>query len=190
MSQRPLVCPRNDRLTNRRWRVTTQIWVVLLRDWSKILFNQWEELPRSGWWHVISMEFLQSFARHRLSLHQAVNFTLHLIKVGKLKQFKKVSSDLKTILKTDLANLRFLSFEKGEACQSILIMLRGKIGLSKLSVKLSFTWRIKNLLVLKYFLTYLGSSVKTTIISRGYQWCRREMSASFSKNKSKQKLND
>ena len=85
------------------------------------------------------MEFLQSFARHRLSLHQAVNFTLHLIKVGKLKQFKKVSSDFKTILKTDLANLRFLSFEKGEACQSILIMLRGKRGLSKLSVKLSFT---------------------------------------------------
>ena len=27
--------------------------------------------------------------------------TLHLIKVGKLKRFKKVSSDLKTILKTD-----------------------------------------------------------------------------------------
>ena len=57
------------------------------------------------------------------------NFTLHLIKVGKLKRFKKVSSDLKTILKTNLANLRFLSFEKGQACQSILIMLRGKIGL-------------------------------------------------------------
>ena len=63
------------------------------------------------------------------------NLTLHLIKVGKLKRFKKVSSDLKTILKTDLANLRFLSFEKGEACQSILIMLRGKIGLSKPEVK-------------------------------------------------------
>ena len=29
-------------------------------------------------------------------------------------------------------------------------------------MKLSFTWRIKNLLVSKYFLTYLGSSVKTT----------------------------
>ena len=33
---------------------------------------------------------------------------LHLIKIGKLKRFKKSSSDLKTILKTDLANLRFL----------------------------------------------------------------------------------
>ena len=39
--------------------------------------------------------------------------------VYKLKRVKKVWSDLKTILKTDLANLRFLSFEKGEACQSI-----------------------------------------------------------------------
>ena len=59
------------------------------------------------------------------------NFTLHLIKVGKLRRSKKVSSDLKAILKTDL-NLRF---EKGEACQSILIMLREKIGLSKPEVK-------------------------------------------------------
>ena len=62
------------------------------------------------------------------------NVTLHLIKVGKLKRFKnKVSSDLKT--KTDLADLRFLSFEKGEACQSMLIVLRGKMGLSKPEVK-------------------------------------------------------
>ena len=64
------------------------------------------------------------------------NFTLHLIKVGKLKRFKKVSSDLKTIPKTDLANWRFLSFEEGEACQSILIILRRKIGLSKPEVSL------------------------------------------------------
>jgi len=61
---------------------------------------------------------------------------LHLIKVGKLKRLKKVSSDLKTILKTDfIANLRFLSFEKVEACRSILIMLCGKIGLSKPEVQ-------------------------------------------------------
>ena len=62
------------------------------------------------------------------------NFALHLMKVGKLKRFKKVSSDLKTILMTDLADLRFcsfLSFEKGETCQSILILLRGKITWSK-----------------------------------------------------------
>ena len=38
------------------------------------------------------------------------NFTLHLIyiKVGKVKQFKKVSCDFKTILMTDLADLQFL----------------------------------------------------------------------------------
>ena len=63
------------------------------------------------------------------------NFTLHLIKVGKLKRFKKVSSDLKTILKTNLVNLWFISFEKGEAYQSIFIVLRGKTGLSKPEVK-------------------------------------------------------
>ena len=35
----------------------------------------------------------------------STNFTLHLIKVGKMKRFKKASSDLKTILKTDLPTL-------------------------------------------------------------------------------------
>ena len=73
------------------------------------------------------------------------NFTLHNIKVGKLKRFNKVSSDLKTILKTDLANLWFLSFEKGEACQSILIMLRGKIGLSKPEVVCEAFFYLKHL---------------------------------------------
>ena len=55
------------------------------------------------------------------------NFILHLIKVGKLKRFKKVSTDLKAILKfmTDLSDL---SFEKGGICQSILTMLCGKIA--------------------------------------------------------------
>ena len=37
------------------------------------------------------------------------NFTLHLIKVGKLKRFKKVSSDLKTILKTDLRKAKHVN---------------------------------------------------------------------------------
>ena len=96
------------------------------------------------------------------------NFTLHVIKVGKLKQFKKVSSDLKTILKTDLANLRFLSFEKGEACQSIFIMLRGKMGLSKPEVKkMGCVWSfllLEEFEIYLYFLAYLGSSAKTTII--------------------------
>ena len=85
---------------------------------------------------------------------------------------RKISRDLKTILiKTDFATLRFLELWEG---QSMLINLNYvawenslKLTWSKkdrLCVKLLFTWRIKNLLVLKYFLAYLGSSVKTTII--------------------------
>ena len=61
------------------------------------------------------------------------NFTLHLIKVGKMKRFKKVSSDLKTILKTDLptlvTDLWFHELREGETRQSILVMLPGKIAL-------------------------------------------------------------
>ena len=79
------------------------------------------------------------------------------MKVGKLKLFQKVSSDLKTILKTDLANLRFLSFEKGEACQSILIMLRGKIGLIKPEVKnIGCVW---SFLLLEEFKIYLSWNI-------------------------------
>ena len=61
------------------------------------------------------------------------NFTLHLIKDGKLKRFNKSLKGLE-------------SFEKGKACQSILITLREKIALSepeekkkRLCVKLYFT---------------------------------------------------
>ena len=44
------------------WCITDQIWVVLLMGW-KICFNQSEALPRSGYWWVISMEFLCLFLR-------------------------------------------------------------------------------------------------------------------------------
>ena len=55
--------------------------------------------------------------------------------------------------KTDLTNLRFLNFEKGEACQSILIMLRGKIGLCKPEVKkIGCVW---SFLLLEEFKIYL-----------------------------------
>ena len=85
------------------------------------------------------------------------DLTLHLIKVGKLKRFKKVSSDLKTIPKTDLANWRFLSFEEGEACQSILIILRRKIGLSKPEVKkIGCVW---SFLLLEEFEIYLSWNI-------------------------------
>ena len=52
------------------WRVTTQIWrVVLLIGWIKFptRHDQSEALPRSGKWHVISMEFLRSFLRRHFA---------------------------------------------------------------------------------------------------------------------------
>ena len=51
------------------WRVSTQIWVVLLigRAAQEIWFNQSEAQPRSGKWRVISMEFLRWFLRRHLA---------------------------------------------------------------------------------------------------------------------------
>ena len=70
----PLVSPPNDIWETSAeipyWRhVTTQIWVVLLIGCAawEIWFNQSEELPRSGWWRVISMEFLRSFLKRHLA---------------------------------------------------------------------------------------------------------------------------
>ena len=50
------------------WRVTTQIWVMLLTGWIKFLMrhDQSEALPRSGKWCIISREFLRSFLRRHL----------------------------------------------------------------------------------------------------------------------------
>ena len=41
------------------------VWIVLLTGWSKFpsQLNQKEALPRSGYWHVISIECLRSFLR-------------------------------------------------------------------------------------------------------------------------------
>ena len=75
------------------------------------------------------------------------NFALHLIKVGKLKRFKKVSSDLKTILMTDLADLRFPELWERRnmsinlnyaACENSLKLTWSKK--IRLCVKLYFTW--------------------------------------------------
>ena len=50
------------------WRVTIPISEVLLigRAAWKICFSQSEALPKSGWWYVVSMEFLRSFLRRHL----------------------------------------------------------------------------------------------------------------------------
>ena len=50
------------------------------------------------------------------------NFTLHLIKVGKLKRLRKFQVTWKWP--------GFLSFKKDKTCQSILIMSHGKTALS------------------------------------------------------------
>ena len=53
------------------------------------------------------------------------NFTLHFIKVGKLKRFKKVLSDLKSILKTDLLAVSWgvyhLTEKSGWGVESIMV---------------------------------------------------------------------
>ena len=50
------------------------------------------------------------------------NFTLHLIKVGKLKRFEKVSSDLKTILKTDLGPFQTSCYCRAVAVNQIRLL--------------------------------------------------------------------
>ena len=42
------------------WRITAQIWVVLLIGWNKLPTNQPISTTWTGWWQVISMEFLCS----------------------------------------------------------------------------------------------------------------------------------
>ena len=70
----PLVSPPNDvREMSAEipywWRVTTQIWVVLLigRAVWEIWFHQSEALARFGKWRVISMEFVRSFLRRHFA---------------------------------------------------------------------------------------------------------------------------
>ena len=69
----PLVSLRNEVETSAEipywWRVTTQIWLVLLigRAAWKIFFGQPYALTRSGQWRFISMEFLCSFLRRQFA---------------------------------------------------------------------------------------------------------------------------
>ena len=69
----PLVSSPNDIWETRAeipywWQVTTQTWVMLLIGWIKFptRHNHSEVLPRSGYCHVIRMEFLHSFVRRHL----------------------------------------------------------------------------------------------------------------------------
>ena len=67
---------------------------VLLIGWNEIPshFNQTEALPRSGYWHVISMEFLRLLLRRRFARAQVVTsqdvscfLRLHAVQFNSLK---------------------------------------------------------------------------------------------------------
>ena len=100
----PLFSPRNDVWETSAeipywWRITPQIWVVLL-------IGQSETLPIFGYWRVISMEFLRSFLRRHLAGKPVVArqmsavfsgsqvLQLHVISVGCLHGYKLAASKL------------------------------------------------------------------------------------------------
>jgi len=62
-------CLRNEWEIPYWWRITTQIWLMLLIGWIKFLMrhDQSEVLPRSAKWCIISMEFLCLFLRRHLA---------------------------------------------------------------------------------------------------------------------------
>ena len=74
------------------WRVTTQIWIVLLngRATREICFNQSEALSRSGWWRVVSVISQTSFhvktivsaAKCRLSSHVKMSWAAQGVAIG------------------------------------------------------------------------------------------------------------
>ena len=91
----PLVSPRNvvrgaSGEIPYWWRVTTHICVVLLigRAAREICFNQSEVQLRSGWWRVISMEFLRWILRRYLQGKPVVA----LRNVGRFLRLVKASS--------------------------------------------------------------------------------------------------
>ena len=76
------------------WRITTQIWVVLLRVAWESWFTQSEAPPRSGYCRVISMEFLCSFLRRHFAgkpvvPSRTVGCFLRLVIYTVIKQRKK-----------------------------------------------------------------------------------------------------
>ena len=66
--------PSNENKIPYWWRVTTQIWVLLLIGWSKFLprHNQSEALLWPRQWHVISMKFVPSFLRRHFAIKPVV----------------------------------------------------------------------------------------------------------------------
>ena len=101
LARPPLVSPRNDVLETSAeipywWRVSTQIWVVFLIGWSEFPAQhvQSETLPRSGQWHVISMECLHLFLRR----HFAGNLVVGSRNVGYFSQDRLLLAFHKTLV--------------------------------------------------------------------------------------------
>ena len=103
-----LVSPPNDVFETKAefpywWRVSTEIWVVLMIGWIKLptRHDQSEALPRSGKWRVIGMEFLRSFLRRHLAGKPVVaSSNVDCFLRLEIKQYDKVAVFHSTIERT------------------------------------------------------------------------------------------
>ena len=84
------------------WQHPTHTWMVLLTCWSKFSArNDWSEvLPTVGWWHVISMEFLQLFLRRGKPVVAA--FFLNAVFIFKDPAFWQWQKRYNNIISTNL----------------------------------------------------------------------------------------
>ena len=78
------------------WRLTTQIWIVLL-ILLKQIFSQSDALFRSGWYRVITIEFLRPFLRRHfvgkpVEASRNVGYFLRLNTIWLWMKFKTISN--------------------------------------------------------------------------------------------------
>ena len=109
------------------------------------------------------------------------NFTFHLMKVGNVKQVKKVSSDFKTILMTDLGDLHFLglSVKLFAACSCCVSEFLNNLGVhlkESMAGKTSrlFLWQnCDNQAWTGYVIYYWCSCSSIDWWSHNYMWIKR-----------------
>ena len=99
------------------------------------------------------------------------NFTLHLIKVAKLKQFKKVLSNLKIILVSNLTDLWFLELWKrwNMSINLNYSAWKNSLKLTWSKKRIGCVWSFILLEVIKIYLSwnilaFLGSNEKTNTV--------------------------
>ena len=78
------------------WRLTTQIWIVLL-ILLKQIFSQSDALSRSGWYRVITIEFLRPFLRRHfvgkpVEASRNMGYFLRLNTIWLWMKFKPISN--------------------------------------------------------------------------------------------------